>query len=106
MPNGHGGAPFLGSPVIFTLLFAAAAFLPPPQARNWVWASVCLALAALAGWRLAYHLHMRHADEYDGAYTPNDAYRRAAKRYRIAAVIYTIVAAAAGYAVLWWRGLP
>ena len=30
MPNGHGGIPFLGSPVLF---------------------------AAIAGWRLAYHLH-------------------------------------------------
>jgi hypothetical protein len=106
MPNGHGGAPFLGSPLICTLLFAAAAFLPPPQARNWVWASVCLALAAMAGWRLAYHMHLRDAHEYGGAYTPNDAYRRAAKRYRVAAVIYTIVAAAAGFGVLWWRGLP
>ena len=106
MPNGHGGVPFLGAPVLLAVLFAVAVFLPLREALGWTWVAVCLALAALAGWRLAYHLHMRDADEYDGAYTPNDAYRRAARRYQLAAVTYAIAAAALGFGVLWWRGLP
>lgn len=63
-------------------------------------------LAALVGWRLAYHLHMRDADEYGGAYTAPDVYQRAARRYRILAMIYTILATAVGFCILWWRGLP
>jgi hypothetical protein len=105
MPNGHGGYPFLGGPVLFAILFAAFAAFPVKDI-GWTWVAACLAFAALAGWRLAYHLHMRDADEYDGAYTSRDEYRRAARRYRIAAAIYAVLAAAAGYGILWWRGLP
>jgi hypothetical protein len=60
----------------------------------------------MAGWRLAYHVHMREADEYDGAYTAADDYRRAARRYRALAPLYTLLAVSAAFAILWWRGLP
>lgn len=106
MPNGHGGAPFLGSPVLFAILFAVLASLPGIERYGWPYAGLCLAVAALAGWRLAYHLHMRGADEYGGAYTSPDAYKRAARRYWIAAPLYALLAAAGGFAILWWRGLP
>jgi hypothetical protein len=106
MPNGHGGAPFLGAPVLCVILFAVLAALPIKDRLGGVWIGLCLGVAAYGGQRLAYHLHMRSAAEYDGAYTEPAAYQRARRRYVIASVIYTIVAAAAGFAVLWWRGLP
>jgi len=49
---------------------------------------------------------MREACEYGGAYTSSDAHKRAARRYWIAAPVYVLVATAAGFAFLWWRGLP
>jgi len=69
MPNGHGGVPFLGVPILFAIVFVVMASLPNPQRLGWLWVAVCLFFAAIAGWRLAYPRHMRAADEYDGAYT-------------------------------------
>ena len=106
MPNGHGGAPFLGAPILLAVLFAIFAFLPVRDRLGWAWVGIGLVLAALAGWRLAYHLHMRDADEYGGAYTSPDIYREASRRYWMRAALYTILATAAGFGVLWWRGLP
>ena len=106
MPNGHGGSPFLGAPIFCFLLFAVLAALPVRERLGWAWVGVCLVVAAYGGQRLAYHLHMRAAAEYDGAYTEPEAYRQARRRYVIASVIYTTVAAIAGFGVLWWRGLP
>ncbi len=108
MPNGHGGVPFLGAPIVFAVMFAAFAWLPF-EVQGWLgWAQVaiCLLLAALFGWRLAYNLHMWDADEYGGGYTPPDVYRRAARRYWVLAVVYTILTTSAGFGILWWRGLP
>jgi hypothetical protein len=102
MPNGHGGSPFLGAPILLAALFGVLAAF----ANGWAVAGLCLLVAGLAGWRLAYHLHLRDADEYDGAYTSPDVYQRAVRRYRIAAPVYAFLAAAAGFAILWWRGLP
>jgi hypothetical protein len=102
MPNGHGGAPFLASPILLAIVFAALVALSP---GGWAWSALSLIVAAAAGWRLAYHLHLREADEYGGAYTSADAYQRALRRYRIAAAVYGVLAVAAGFAVLRWRGL-
>jgi len=96
VPNGHGGAPFLGAPVILLAMFAVTAFVPAFEFLGWG----RLALAALAGWRLAYHLHLRHADEYEGAYTNPETYRRARRRYWMLAPVYAALATAAGFAVL------
>ena len=106
MPNGHGGAPFLGAPIVFALLFLAIVFVPPGNVPGWVRVSVALGFAALAGWRLAYHLHLRDADEYDGAYTEPDAYRRAQRRDWLLAPFYALAAAVVGFGILWWRGIP
>ena len=106
MPNGHGGYLFLGGPVLFGILFAVFAALPLRERMGWGWVAICLAFAALAGWRLAYHRHMRHADAYDGAYTSPDEHRRAARRYCTASAIYAVIAVTLGFGILWWRGLP
>ena len=68
--------------------------------------ALCLAVAAYGGNRLAYHLHMRAAAEYDGAYTAPEAYQQARRRYLINSVIYGVATTAIGFGVLWWRGLP
>lgn len=106
MPNGHGGVPFLGAPILFAVMFAAFAGLPLQARLGWAWVAICLVLAGLVGWRLAYNLHMWGADEYGGAYTAPDVYRRAARRYRVLAVASTVLATSIGFDILWWRGLP
>lgn len=108
MPNGHGGIPHYGSPILLALMFFAAAFWPvaPEPALQWTRLGVCVALAALAGWRLAYHLHMWKADEYGGSYLAPEEYRRDARRYAVFAAAYAALGAGAGFAFLWWRGLP
>jgi hypothetical protein len=108
MPNGHGGVPFLGSPILLAIMFAVLAWLPVEQHSwfGWPRVGICLFLAALIGWRLAYHLHMWDADDYGGGYTPPEIYRRAARRYRVLAVLYTAVSLSVGFGILWWRGLP
>ena len=105
MPNGHG-SPFLGAPIFCVILFAVLAALPVGAKLGWMWVALCLAVAAYGGNRLAYHLHMRAATEYDGAYTPPEAYQKARRRYIVNSVIYGIAATAIGFGVLWWRGLP
>ena len=106
MPNGHGGVPFLAGPIAFSIAFAVLVSLPPKVQPGWWWVAGCVMLAALAGWRLAYNLHMRNADEYGGGYTPPDVYRRAARRYWALAPVYAILAGAMGFGIVWWRGLP
>ena len=105
MPNGHG-SPFLGAPIFCVILFAVLAALPVGAKLGWMWIALCLGVAAYGGNRLAYHLHMRAAAEYDGAYTPPALYQQARRRYVITSVIYGILTTAAGFGVLWWRGLP
>lgn len=106
MPNGHGGVPFLGAPIFFAVMFATFAWLPLKAKLGWVWVAICLMFAALVGWRLAYSLHMWDADEYGGAYTESDVYRRAVWRYRVLSVVYTVLTVAVGFRILWWIGLP
>jgi hypothetical protein len=61
MPNGHGGVPRFGGPIFYAVLAGVAVAFKMVAAAA--------ALAAIAGWRLAYHLHFWRADEYGGAYT-------------------------------------
>jgi hypothetical protein len=106
MPNGHGGAPLFGGPIILAVMFGIAVTLPLQASLGWAWVAVCVALAAAVGWRLAYHLHMRDADEYGGAYGTPEEYQRALRRYRMLALVYAVAAAAVGFGIVWWRGLP
>jgi hypothetical protein len=108
MPNGHSGVPYLSGPVLFAIMFATFAWLPFGHGCWFAWtrAGICLLFAAAIGWRLAYYVHMYSADEYGGAYTPPDVYRQASRRYWIAAPIYAVLTAAAGFGILWCSGLP
>lgn len=102
------GRTCLGTPTAFATLFALVETFPDRPRRRLGRSGVAAgpAFAALAGWRLADHLHMRRADEYGGADTPPDAYRRAARRYRALAAVYAAVTTGAAYSILRWRGLP
>lgn len=108
MPNGHGGVPYLGGPVLFAIMFAIFASLSPGDTGWLAWGRVlvCLILGAAVGWRLAYYFHLYKFDDYGGAHTPPDVYRRASRRYWIMAPIYGIITTVTGFGILWWRGLP
>lgn len=108
MPNGHAGVPYCGGPVFFAMVFAFFVWLPLGEEGwvPWVRFGICMALAAAIGWRIAYYVHMYDADDYGGAYTPPDVYQRASRRYWVAVPFYALLTAAAGFGVLWWRGLP
>ena len=102
MPNGHGGIPFLGTPVLLAVAFAVLTRVAHP---GWPWAAALLWIAALFGWRLAYHLHMRGADEYGGAHMSPEAHQRTRTRYSGIAVAYVLIAVAAAFVILKWRGI-
>ena len=91
MPNGHGGIPRFGAPIFYAVLAAVALAFKMTAAAA--------VLAAIAGWRLAYHLHFWAASEYGGAYTSTEKYRRAALRYYGFAVLYAAAGAAAVLAI-------
>lgn len=93
MPNGHGGVPRFGGPLFYAILAALA------LAFNITAAAAVL--AAIAGWRFAYHLHFWGAEEYGGAYTSPEKYRRAKLRYYGFAALYAAAAAAAVLAIAW-----
>jgi hypothetical protein len=107
MPNGHGGYPFLGSPILLAILFALtqAWDVPVPSTLNTARVAACIVMAAAAGWRLAYHLHMRAADAYSGQFLKEGEREAARKRYVTLAVVYALIAGAIGTAILRMRGL-
>jgi hypothetical protein len=104
MPNGHGGKPFLATPLILALLFAGVARYAVQATPPALWIAIGVVLAGLAGWSLSYDLHMRSADEYSGAYTSAEERQRAQRRYRMGVVVYALISIAIACAVLWWRG--
>lgn len=106
MPNGHGGIPYLGSPILLALLLVVAisVSIEHPSPLGYGRAAVCLILAAACGWRLAYHLHMREADEYGGAYTSEVELAKSRGRYRALSAVYAAVFVAATVLVLHSRG--
>lgn|SRR5574341_727227 len=99
MPNGHGGVPYMAGPVLFLILCVVAALLK--QRFGWAAVAASVAFAGLAGWRLGYYLHFWDADEYDGAYTRPDEYRRARRRYFAFGALYALVAMAVVSVVIW-----
>ena len=95
MPNGHGGYPWMGGPFLLLVLFLAVLFLPidPESSLSGAREIAGIVIGAFFGCGVAYHLHMRHADAYDGAYTNSDTRKRARTRYLVACVVYGAVGA-------------
>ena len=98
MPNGHGGVPRFGSPVILLLLLGWDLARRPTFGFAWAW-MLPYALAALLGWRLAWHIHMWDATEYGGAMTSTDKMSAAERRYLLGTLLYA--PAAVGLVYLW-----
>ena len=96
MPNGHGGVPRFGSPVLLLGLLAVVVFGGASDATAWRdW--LVYALAGLFGWRFAWHLWMYPVMEYGGAYASEQELATALRRYRIGAVAFAALALAAAY---------
>jgi hypothetical protein len=104
MPNGHGGKPRFLTPFLMAVAFVVVVRAPSTIGPRWIWLLILGVLAGLFGWRLAYDLHMRHADEYSGAYTSADERQQAQSHYRVRAVIYAIISLALACVIMWWRG--
>jgi hypothetical protein len=109
MPNGHGGYPYMGSPLLLLLLIAIVLFAGREGSETnaaLVRPVLALALALLFGWRLAYHLHKRQLDAYGGAYESADERRRASRRFRLFAILYGGIAFAVVAGLLHLRRIP
>ncbi len=91
MPNGHGGTPKWGLPLI--LLGGTVASLIWYSKVHAVWsAAASLVFAALLAWRFSYHVTMWDAGEYGGAYTAEAAMKLARKRHRMWSILGCVIA--------------
>jgi len=99
VPNGHGGVPRFGSPIL--LFFALCGLLWLRIARDAQW-TLYLALvgAALFAWRLAWHIHLYELLAYGGAYTPQEVLDAARKRY-LATLLFLLPAALIAAYLVW-----
>jgi hypothetical protein len=102
MPNGHGGIPRFGSPVALALGLVALATIETRFHFAWVGPAAYL-LAALIGWRAAWHLVMYPIMEYGGAYASAEEMAAARGRYRVTALV--AIPLALVVVVLLWRFL-
>ena len=84
----------MGGPLLLLAAIVVLILLPTDVASSHGTAReiAVLVLAGVFGCRIAYHLHMRKADAYEGANTDPDTYRRARMRYWIACVAYSAIA--------------
>ncbi|MBI1746880.1 MAG: hypothetical protein HYR55_09875 [Acidobacteria bacterium] len=88
MPNGHGGIPRFGSPIL--LLLALLGYMALSRSVDSLWASAPgYLIGALFGWRLSWHIHLYDAMEYEGAYTSEEVKKRTKRRYRMGWLLYT-----------------
>ena len=80
----------MGGPILLAVALMVLLLLPldpassPARARP----LVAAVLGVLLGCRVAYHLHMRGADAYEGAYTDPANFRKARTRYMAMCVVY------------------
>lgn len=96
----------MGSPLLLATIFVVLVFLPvnPHSAAGRGLPLLALLVAGLFGCKLAYHMHMRAADNYGGAYTDPAAHRRARIHYLTACVAYSVVAVYLAHLALEARG--
>ena len=101
MPNGHGGIPRFGAPVLLALLFACVHATRPPG-HSIFFNGLELVLILLFCQRLAWHLCMWQASEYDGAYVSGEESRRARVRSWILTLLFTAAACSTWYFTGGW----
>jgi hypothetical protein len=90
----------MGSPLLLAVALAVVLLLPfdPASSHATIRVPLATALGVILGCRLAYHLHMRRADAYDGAYTDPAKFRGARIRYTTMCVLYGAIL---GYLAHW-----
>lgn len=86
MPNGHGGIPRFGSPVLLLVALLALLWLRVSREATWTTPVAYVAVALLA-WRLAWHVHLYDVMEYEGAYTPPEKLQAARRRHRLTTLV-------------------
>ena len=86
MPNGHGGIPRFGSPILLSIGVIVLLWLRISGEAQWT-THVAYVATGLLAWRLAWHLHLYGALEYGGANTPPEQLRAAKQRYRLTALV-------------------
>jgi hypothetical protein len=98
MPNGHGGLPHYGTPVLLGIFWALMVWWQRASAS--IMPHLLLYLASvLFGWSLAFHLTMWDVMEYGGAYTSEDEMTRAKRRCLIAAAVLIPVSIFVAYLI-------
>ncbi|MDH5804726.1 MAG: hypothetical protein OEZ54_06025 [Gemmatimonadota bacterium] len=86
MPNGHGGIPRYGSPIL--LLVFLLVLLRLEISRDFDWTIFpAYGLAASIAWRFSWHLFLYPLMEYGGSYTSVEALEAATRRYRLLAIV-------------------
>lgn len=98
MPNGHGGIPRLGSPVLMMLgaVLSVWWFREKPHTVPMI---LAYGFGCAVAWRLAFHLTMWHVSEYGGHYVSDDEKRTARRRYIPLTVLLILAAVAVVYMV-------
>jgi hypothetical protein len=86
VPNGHGGVPRFGSPILLLLVLSGLFWLRSARDVEWTLYPALFG-AALLAWRLAWHTHLYGVLAYGGAYTPYEVLRAARKRHLITLLI-------------------
>ncbi len=90
MPNGHGGIPWMGSPVLLLALLILLSWLRFSREASWT-VYAAYPVAALFAWRFAWHLCLYEATGYDGGYTPPEEMKKArASFYRLSVVLIAV----------------
>ena len=97
MPNGHGGVPRYGSPVLLSIVLVALLGLQRSWEARWTLPLAYL-VAGLLAWRFAWHLHLYDLMEYDGAYTSPDRLQRAKRAHRLTTLVLVPAALACVHA--------
>jgi hypothetical protein len=89
---------------VFAVIFGGQLPLPP-DFFGALRVAVGLLMGLLIGWRMAYDVHFWEADEYGGAYTPPERFRRARRTYLALLPLYLVAGFATAFSVLRLRGL-
>lgn len=97
----------MGGPLFLAVVFGILIALPvePATLAGRTVALLCLVIAAVFGCRVAYHLHMRRADAYGGAYTRPEVVGAARRRYLVMCVIYSVAAVYLAHLAVEAKGL-
>ena len=88
MPNGHGGIPRFGSPILLLILFIVMHVI---KEHIPLYNYLKYALALLIAWRLAWHIAMYPTVAYGGQFTSDEELHAAKKKYGIALAVCVVV---------------